>query len=165
MSALVGWRNVRDAPASAGCGRGQLIRGCLLERTGEFESAAREYEEGLKVCECLGEVGYFLRNNLGYCLNQVERYQEAEECCRSAIALNPDRHSAHKNRGVALAGLGRLEEAVRSLLRAMEICPNDPRALAHLEALFTEVAKSSHPSLGAVAELTELLESLVYVVN
>lgn len=130
----------------------QLIRGCLLERAGEFQGAAREYHEGLKVCECDGEVTYFLHNNLGYCFNQLGRPREAEEYCRKAIALDPERHNAHKNLGVALAGLGRPEEAARSLLIAVEICPSDPRALLHLRGLLKERPETSRVLLEAAAK-------------
>lgn len=120
-----------------------LIRGCLLEREGEFAAAAREYREGLRVCECPGEIGYFLRNNLGYCLNLLGRYREAEESCRKAIALDPERHNAYKNIGVSLAALGELEEAAGNFLRAVEICPSDARALAHLRRLLESRPRAS----------------------
>lgn len=78
-------------------------------------------------------IKYFIKNNLGYCLNILERFTEAEALCRDAIIIDPDRHNAHKNLGVSLQAQGKLSDAARSFIRATLLCPADKRALAYLE--------------------------------
>jgi tetratricopeptide (TPR) repeat protein len=47
------------------------------------------------------------------------RLVEAAECFRQAAALNPGSFAAHRNLGVALAGLGRVDGAAASSERAL----------------------------------------------
>ncbi len=49
-----------------------------------------------------------------------------------ALVLAPDFYLAHLNRGIALAGLGRNEEAEAAILRAIEINPRYPEGHASL---------------------------------
>ena len=78
---------------------------------------------------------YFLCNNLGYCLNQFGRHAEATSFCRAAIEINPKRHNAYKNLGVALQGQGEYSKAADAYIEATRICPRDGRALNHLEEM------------------------------
>jgi Tfp pilus assembly protein PilF len=114
---------------------GYLALGQLLEQQHRFADAEAMYAKGLETGSGTGQVGYFLHNNRGYCLNQLGRHAEAEELCRAAIALDPRRHNAYKNVGIALAGQGRVPEAARALLEADRRCPADPRARRHLADL------------------------------
>jgi tetratricopeptide (TPR) repeat protein len=127
--------NTPDPAKQAG---GYLALGQLLEQGDHYAEAEAMYAQGLAILPAAGEVGYFLHNNRGYCLNLLGRHAEAEVHCRAAIALDPVRHNAHKNLGLALAGQGRLGEAAHCLLEADGRCPNDPRARGHLTALLTE---------------------------
>ena len=97
------------------------------------------YLEGLSLPPAPTQTRYLLRNNLGYCLNEAHCHAEAEGHCRAAIAIDPQRHNAHKNLGVALEGQGRLAEAADAFIRAVQ---RNPRALPHLERLL-----ASHPAL------------------
>ena len=126
-----------------------LALGQLMEQVGDLPTAADFYAQGLTLEAGGAGVRYLLHNNLGFCLNQFQRFAEAEPLCRAAIALNPERYNAHKNLGVALEGLGRLGEAAECYVEATRRNPSDPRALRHLESL---LAKHS----GVVAELPEL---------
>jgi len=85
---------------------------------------------------------YLINNNLGYCLNQYGRFAEAEGYCRSAIKIDPVRHNAYKNLGVALAGQGQYAEAARNFIKATRAEARDARALKHLEQLLIE-----HPEI------------------
>jgi Flp pilus assembly protein TadD len=71
-------------------------------------------------------------------LNILRRHPEAEANCRAAIAIDPSRHNAYKNLGLALAGQGRPLEAARCLLEADRRCPTDGRARRHLAELLAE---------------------------
>jgi len=57
---------------------------------------------------------------------------------RTAIAIDPAPHNAHKNLGLALAGLGRFLEAAHCLVEADRRCPEDARARQHLAELLAE---------------------------
>jgi Flp pilus assembly protein TadD len=123
-----------QAKQAAGC----LGLGQLLEQQDRYAEAKAMYARGAEIPTAPAEVAYFLHNNRGYCLNILGRHAEAEAQCRPALAIDPARHNAHKNLGLALAGQGRLAEAARSLLEADGRCPGDPRARGHLRALLTE---------------------------
>lgn len=119
-----------------------LAAGCVLEKTRDYPSAVESYRAAFAYPKTDDETWYFLHNNLGFCLNQLGNYEEAEELCRAAIGIDGRRHNAYKNLGVALEGLGRHVEAVEAYLAAGKLNPRDPRALDHLEALVV-----SHPAI------------------
>jgi Flp pilus assembly protein TadD len=131
---------------------------CLLEMgraheaKPDFRAAADAYGQGLAFPREPTHTWYFLNNNLGFCLNQLGRFEEAEPVCRTAIAFQPLMYNAHKNLGVSLQGQGRLVEAAHSFLEAARRSGSDPRALAHLEDLLAQ-----HPYVGR--EHPELLEA------
>jgi tetratricopeptide (TPR) repeat protein len=71
-------------------------------------------------------------NALGYTLaDRTDRYQEAYELISRALELNPDDFYVLDSMGWVLYRLGRLDEAVVHLRRALEI-RNDPEVAAHL---------------------------------
>jgi tetratricopeptide (TPR) repeat protein len=115
-----------------------LRLGQLLEQQDRHAEAEPMYARGLDFPSAASQVLYLLHNNRGYCLNVLRRHAEAEAQCCAAIAIDPSRHNAHKNLGLALAGQGRLAEAARCLLEADCRCPDDTRARGHLTALLTE---------------------------
>jgi tetratricopeptide (TPR) repeat protein len=121
---------------------GYLGLGQLLEQQDRYAEAAMTYNEGLAIRPAAGPIGYLLHNNRGYCLNRLGRHAEAEAHCRAAIEIDPTRHNAHKNLGLALAGQGRYREAARSLLEADRRWPADGRARRHLAELL-----AAHPGL------------------
>lgn len=121
-----------------------LTLGQLMEQGGDLPAAADFYTRGLALRAGAAGVRYLLHNNLGYCLNQLGRYAEAEPLCRAAIALDPERYNAHKNLGVALEGQGRYAEAAECYVESTRRNPADPRALRHLETMLAR-----HPELTA----------------
>lgn len=116
----------------------QLRFGQLLEQQDRYAEAEAVYAKGLEIPSAPPQVSYLLHNNRGYCLNILGRHAEAEVHTRTAIAIDPARHNAHKNLGLALAGQGRLAEAAHCLLEADHRCPEDARARRHLTDLLTE---------------------------
>ena len=118
----------------------------------DFRAAAEAYRQGLALPADWTDTWYFLNNNLGYCLNQLGSYEEAEAFCRAAIAFQPRLYNAHKNLGVSLAGQGRLVEAAHSYLEAAGRAPGDTRALGHLVDLLAQ-----HPDVGR--EHPEILQA------
>ena len=59
-------------------------------------------------------------------------YEEAAECCRQALRLQPGFASAYNNLGIALYNLQRYEEAADSYRRALERNPNWAEVLNNL---------------------------------
>jgi tetratricopeptide (TPR) repeat protein len=125
-------------------GRCLLAMGQIKEQQEDYAAAAEWYGRAFTMQPGSGEVWYFLHNNLGYCLNRLGRHAEALEKCAGAVSIDPTRHNAHKNLGVALEGLARFGEAALSYLAAAELCPGDGRAL-HLLTLLV----ASHPEVAA----------------
>lgn len=119
-----------------------LDMGQMCERLGDNRAALEVYSRAFELPQETNPVWYFLHNNLGYCLNQEGRYMEAEKHCRAAITIDPRRHNAHKNLGIALQAQGRYSEAAKSLMDSVIACPEDSRALGHLEDLI-----ATHPEI------------------
>ena len=94
-----------DPDKAAGC---YLAMGQLMEQIHDYTSAIEFYEQALMLEPDTKQVAYLVNNNMGYCLNYAGRYQEAEPYCRKAIAINPERHNAYKNRGISLEGKGHI---------------------------------------------------------
>lgn len=128
-----------DPAALAEC----LLRmGLSREASGDFEAAREVYARAFTMPQEADDTWYFLNNNLAYCLNKTGRHQEAEQHARAAIAMDPARHNAHKNLGIALQGLGRYTEAAESFMQAIKIYPADGRVLDHLRDLIRD-----HPEI------------------
>jgi tetratricopeptide (TPR) repeat protein len=141
----------RDDQTKAVC---FLETGRALEHKRDIPAAADAYSRAFTLPAQRTDTWYFLNNNLAYCLSQVGHQDEAEDCCRAAIAIEPLRHNAYKNLGVCLEAKGQLVEAARCFLQAARLFPDDPRALGHLEDLLgrhAEVARE-HPELRAAAQ-------------
>ena len=112
-----------------------LALGQTMEQAGDYPSAIRFYREAFAMEPASNDVWYFINNNLGYSYNQVAQHAEAETFCRAAIAINPDRHNAYKNLGLALQGLAKPREAAQCLVIATQKNANDSRATEHLRRL------------------------------
>ena len=120
--------------------RGRATRGAHIEP--EFIARAEEHlrDTGEPLLEAPqgAEAFLFARSDLDYELYLGDPYDQAALYCRAAIRIDPGRHNAHKNLGLALRGLGEVAEAAENLLTAAHIQPGDQRALRHLEELFAE---------------------------
>jgi tetratricopeptide (TPR) repeat protein len=119
-----------------------LMWGQSYEQARDYEAAVRAYQLGFALEPVNTDVWYFLNNNLGYSLIQLQRHAEAEPYLRAATQINGSRANAFKNLGLALWGLNRLSESAESLVRATQVNPSDPRAFWHLEQLL-----AAHPEL------------------
>lgn len=119
-----------------------MILGGALEQQARYAEAEAVYAHGLEIPAAPAEVRYFLHNNRGYCLILLGRHAEAEAHTREAIAIDPGRHDAHTNLGLALAGQRNFHEAACCLLEADRRCPGDGRARQHLAHLL-----AAHPEL------------------
>jgi tetratricopeptide (TPR) repeat protein len=141
---------VDDPSEKAAC---LLSMGRAMEQLSDYRAAVEAYLRAFELPQEQNENWYFLNNNLGYCLNQMGQYQEAEKYCRAAIDIEPGRHNAWKNLGIALQSQGLYAEAAMYLIHATKLCPTDSRALAHLEDLI-----AGHREI--LEELPDLLTQL-----
>lgn len=142
-----------------------LLLGQIHESSGDLPLAIKTYRKGLGYPQPTALTFYFLLNNLGYCLNLCGRHEQAEACCREATLVIPEQHNAHKNLGIALAGLGRYEEAARSYLTAAENCHGDPRALMLLEILMEERPELREEGSGLVERMAACRRSRNQILN
>lgn len=120
-----------------------LSIGQLQEQQENYAAAIDWYRKAFRLRPGADGTWYLLHNNLGYCLNRFGLHAEAEQLCRKAIAIDPRRHNAHKNLGLALEGQGCFNEAAREYLDAARLQPGDRRAsglLRRLAAAHPEVA-------------------------
>ena len=126
----------RELGAGAATEGNEMLRlGLAFEGIRRFDLAGECYAYGRSLGEGDLVPWYFLHNNHAYCLAMLERFAEAEVLARQAIDIEPGRHNAHKNLGLALMGQGRLQEAAESFRRARDLNPGDGRAAYYLEIL------------------------------
>jgi len=139
-----------------------LELGLAMERRNRFALSAHFYGEGAQLEPAHEDIAYWLFNNRGFALNQVGSYDVAEADCRRAIEINPLRHNAWKNLGVALEGRGLWPEAARAYLTAARANFHDGRALVLLEHMLGEhaaVVRSVDPDFDRkLAELKRAIE-------
>ncbi len=112
-----------------------LSIGQLQERQEDYAAAINWYRKAFRLHPGTDGTWYLLHNNLGYCLNRCGQHIEAEALCRKAIAIDPRRHNAHKNLGLALEGQGCFQAAAREYLEAARLQPQDRRASRLLRRL------------------------------
>jgi tetratricopeptide (TPR) repeat protein len=132
-----------------------LMCGQLAEQVEQPRSAVAFYREGLELNPKHPAVGYFLHNNLAYCLNALTEYTEGMSHCRAAIGLDPSRAYAYKNLGVSLMGLGRYAEAAETWFKALHLDVSDTRPLDLLEQMlvtYREAVAAEVPDLDARLE-------------
>lgn len=132
-----------------------LAMGQLMEKMKDYLLAARFYRQAFTLEPTDSQNWYFINNNLGFCLNTLGEFGEAEAYCRAATEIDPDRPNAYKNLGLSLQGQGRYAEAVAAFVQAVQANASDARALRHLEALAAE-----HPEIiAAFDDFDGLLQS------
>ena len=135
--------------------------GQLGERHRDYDAAATYYWRGLEAGPVSPLTSYFLRNNLGYSLNQLDRFSEAEPLLREAIQVDPEKPNAYKNLGLCQWGLGRLVEAATSFIEGTRMDAADGRSLDHLKQLFREHPEIANEIPGFDTLLTACREAVV----
>lgn len=137
-----------------------LQLGVECEKTDEYNMAIDLYRRGIECGPKEVRTLYFLHNNFGYCLNRLAQHDEAEHMCRVAIEIDPRRHNAYKNLGVALQGQGQYPEAAACFLLAAHMAPPDNRSVQHLEKLLASHREEvERESLDIMKHLEEVKDS------
>ena len=119
-----------------------LALGQIATDEKRFAVALEHFNSALALRPEKRKVKYVLHNNIGFCLNQLKRYIEAETYCRAAIDIDWTRASAFRNLGISLKGQGNFIGAAWVLVEAITSEPSDPRARQIVEQLV-----KSHPGL------------------
>ncbi len=136
-------RRLLAATGDQGKQAAHLLRlGQLSEQIDDYETALAFYSQTLELEPRGIGLCYFAHNNLGYCLNRLGRYEEAEPYCRTAIEIVSERHNAYKNLGISLEGQGQYGLAAESYIESVRQLPSDRLAFDHLEKLWQR-----HPEL------------------
>jgi len=144
----------------------------MMEAVQDYEAAVRYYKEAFALEPVQADVWYFINNNLGFSLNTLGRFAEGEKYCRKALEVDPSRHNAHKNLGIALAGQGAYAEAAKCFVRATQANAADPRASHLLRGLlrdhpelefgFGDAAESCQKAVQSVGKKVEQLKPVVH---
>ena len=119
-----------------------LALGQIATDESRFAVALEHFNSALALRPDKRKVKYVLHNNIGFCLNQLNRYVEAEKYCRAAIDIDWTRASAFRNLGISLKGQGKLIAAAWILVEAIHTDPSDMRARQIVEQWI-----KAHPGL------------------
>jgi tetratricopeptide (TPR) repeat protein len=119
-----------------------LTLGQTMEQTRNYAAAVGYYKQALALEPMHTWTWYYVNNNLGFSLNVMERFVQAESYCRRAMQADPNRPNAYKNLGLSLAGQGQYREAAQCYIAATQVNAADPRAFHLLMDLL-----KTHPEL------------------
>ncbi|HJX34337.1 MAG TPA: tetratricopeptide repeat protein [Desulfatiglandales bacterium] len=119
-----------------------LTLGQLMEQKGDYQSAVKYYRGAFCLKPSDNDVWYWVNNNLGFCLNELMRFDEAKGYLLAAIRIDPTRANAYKNLGLCFMGGGDYIKASENFINSVKANASDTRALKHLEELV-----SDHPEL------------------
>jgi tetratricopeptide (TPR) repeat protein len=129
--------------------------GQIAEQTGDYAAAETLYRNSLSLKPPAPDTEYWVNNNLGFCLNTLGRFGEAEEYLKAAIEIFSDRSNAFKNLGLCYQGQERFAEAADMFVAATRANAADARSLAHLE----DLVEARPELLESVPGMSENLES------
>jgi len=121
-----------------------FVLGRIAQADEKWTLALEHYENGLCLLPKERDTAYFLRNNLGYCLNAQGLYSAGERYCRQAIEIDCEQQNAFKNLGVSLYGQGDLKGAAWCWVEGIKVDPSNGEAQKLLDQLLTK-----HPALKA----------------
>lgn len=116
--------------------------GLMMEQQEDWRSASAWYEAAKRSGTSNDYLMYYIYNNLGYCLNQLGRFEESLPLFRTAVEIDALRANAFKNFGACLEGLGHFVGAARMYIVATRADAADSRALRHLDRL-----RKRHPEV------------------
>jgi tetratricopeptide (TPR) repeat protein len=123
---------IEDPERQAAC---FLALGQIQEQKGDYRAAAARYQSGIALEPRGRRTAYFLRNNLGYCLNEMREHEAAVPHLEQALKIDPTRSNAYKNLALSHQGAGNLRGAAELYIAATRSNAADPRSLHHLETL------------------------------
>jgi tetratricopeptide (TPR) repeat protein len=128
----------KNPEQSAHC---HLALGQIATDEKRLDRALEHFTAALELAPKKRKVGYVLHNNIGYCLNNLGRFNEGEKHCRTAIEMDWVRASGYRNLGVSLQGQGDLIGATWALAEAIKVDVTDNRARLLLDKLIADHPK------------------------
>jgi Flp pilus assembly protein TadD len=108
--------------------RAHFIVGKLHGDRGEDEEALRLLKRTTELYPAHSSAW----SEIGVIHGRRGEFERAAEIFREVLRIAPEHAQAHLNLGIALHSLGRLREAERSLLKAVQWDPSDPKSWAEL---------------------------------
>ena len=118
---------------------------------GELSSAVQLYQESIRT-HPTAEAHTFL----GWAYSALDRYEEAIAECKTAIAVDPDFGNPYNDIGSYLIKLGKFDEAIPWLERALSAKRYEPRHYPHMNLGRLYLAKGDQ--LSAAREFGRALE-------
>jgi len=149
---------IEDPERQAAC---FLALGQIQEQKGDYRTAAMRYQSGIALEPRGRRTAYLLRNNMGYCLNEMREHEAAVPHLEQALKIDPTRANAYKNLALSYQGTGYLKRAAELFIAATRSNAADPRSLHHLESLI----EASPDLLVDVPGLQQDLEGCRYAVE
>jgi tetratricopeptide (TPR) repeat protein len=122
-----------------------------LQRAGRLEEAVEYYKKSIALAPT-AEAHTFL----GWTYSFMNRYDEAIAECHRAIAVDPSFGNPYNDIGAYLIELGRLEEAIPWLEKAIEAPRYEPRQFPHVN--LARVYERLHAYDQAIRHLRQALE-------
>ena len=126
-------------------------RGCKARSAGRLDEAVALFRQSIEA-KPTAEAYTFL----GWTYSGMGRYADAIAECRKAIEVDPDFGNPYNDIGAYLIELGRPDEAVPWLQRAMEAPRYEPRSFPHLN--LSRIYAARHDFARAIQELDRALE-------
>ena len=155
---------VRTAPESA---HAHDTLGNTLAALGRREAALPEFAEALRIDpEDKGSL-FDWSVNRAVILTDQEEFSAALDAADQAVAVRPELPAGYVERGLALRGLQRLDEAQSAFEEALRLDPRRPEALLDLAAVALDkadfaLAAATFERLIAVAPSQQAYRGLVY---
>jgi len=144
----------RRAAFVAGSALAALLLPLSLRRNLDWRSKAALWEAEVRN----GPTDWKALHNLSQVYLGQRRYEDAVALCDRGLAVAWQKQGLHTNRAIALASLGRIDEAEASFLRSLELNPGDPVEHANLARLYVmagrrvEAQKSYERAIAAEAD-------------
>ncbi len=129
----------------------RLAQAYRAQMQGDWGTAMRLYRESIQLHPTAEAYTY-----LGWTYSFLHRYEEAIEECKNAIATDPDFGNPYNDIGSYLIRLGKLDEAIPWLERAITAKRYEPRHYPHMNLGRIYLAKGDQ--LSAAREFGKALQ-------
>ena len=127
--------------------------GAYLQQHNQLHEAVEQYETAIRLTSDHPLLASIYAN-LGTAYRTLGDYSKAEQSYQQALQLNPEQFNAYLGRGVLLEKQGRLDEAIMSYRRSVELAPTDQGYVRMAHAL--QAAGRTHEALAAYQEALKI---------
>jgi tetratricopeptide (TPR) repeat protein len=125
--------------------------GYVLEKNNRLDEAASALEEAIRISP---HTAYF-HSHLGFTRHRQGRYSDALACADEGLRIDGQHVDSLNRRAMALAALGRFEEAETAARTAVSLAPEDGNSLANLGYILQKRDKPIE-ALGTLREALRL---------